>query len=52
MNKRTTIKMIKTFDSGTEYGADDNINRAATLTANSRTCYQGMRTVTRLWHPM
>lgn len=44
--------MIKTVDSGTEYAADDSINRAATLTANSRTCYQGTRTVTRLWHPL
>lgn len=30
--------MIKTIDSGTEYAADDNINRAATVIANSRIC--------------
>lgn len=30
--------MIKVIDSETEYAADDNIKRAATLIANSRIC--------------
>lgn len=30
--------MIKAIDSGTEYAADNNINRAATPLANRRNC--------------
>lgn len=30
--------MIKVIDSETDYAADDNIKRAATLVANSRIC--------------
>lgn len=37
--------MIKAIDSGTEYAADDNINRAATVIENSRICQWGCKTV-------